>query len=225
MKVKDILLEKTIFNPDVSWVAPILSSINWEDAGGDVFELCELLTTAFEHHKIEFAPASKSEIDYGSGVFTDAEAKAVGIPCAELIGDDPLMIIKLTNKTAKFPHATQKIVDVITRLIKHELVHYEQNKLANGKIGGSFEGDDYYADPHEIGAIATEIETQLLRIEPYPPALINKIKSKDESLNQSDRYRLYVNMAIEDPKFKRFFNRMLKTLIGRLQNLKPTGEK
>lgn len=225
MKVSDILLEKTLFNPDVSWVEPALSSISWEDAGGDVNLLCDMLNDAFSHYKIEFQPALKSEIDYGSGAFTDNEAKKVGIPGAELIGDDPLMIIKLTSKTAKFPKINQDIVNVIKRLIKHELVHYEQNKLANGKIGGSFEGDDYYADPHEIGAIATEIETQLLAIEPFPPELINKIKSKDDSLLKSDRYRLYVNMAKEDAKFQRFFNRMLKTLISRLQNLKHTGEK
>ena len=210
------LSEARVIDPDVSWVEPILRNVNWEDAGGDVDALADILTQAFAEHDIAFEPAERSNINYGTGVFADRLARRVGIPGAEFNGEDPLMVVYITQKTANFPAVTPEIINVIRDLIKHELIHVEQNRLSQGRLGFSHEGDRYYKDPQEIGAIAAEMESQLLRIQPDINKLLQMIQSGDRRLEKSDRYRLYKQSALQDPKFKSAYNRIMKSVINRL---------
>ena len=210
------LAEARVIDPDVSWVEPILRNVNWEDAGGDVDALADILTQAFAEQDIAFEPAERGNANYGAGVFADRAARRVGIPGAEFNGEDPLMVVYITQKTANFPAVTPEIINVIKDLIKHELIHVEQNRLSQGRLGFSHEGDRYYKDPQEIGAIASEMESQLLRIQPNINKLLQMIQSGDRRLEKSDRYRLYKQSALQDPKFKSAYNRIMKSVINRL---------
>lgn len=216
------LSEATVINPDVSWVEPALRSVKWDEAGGDVDALADMLTQAFEQHDILFEPAERGDINYGVGVFADRMARRVGIPGAEFNGEDPLMVVYITPKTAKFPAVNPDIINVIRDLIKHELVHVEQNRLAQGRLGGSRPGDRYFQDPQEIGAIAAEVESQLLRIQPNINKLLQMIQSGDRRLEKSDRYRLYKQSALQDPRFRRAYNRIIKSVINRLTHNQGT---
>jgi hypothetical protein len=216
------LSEARVIDPDVSWVEPILGNVNWEDAGGDVDALADILTRAFAEHDIAFEPAERGNIDYGTGVFADRTARRVGIPGAEFNGEDPLMVVYITQKTARFPTVTPDIVNVIRDLIKHELIHVEQNRLSQGRLGFSHEGDRYYKDPQEIGAIASEMESQLLRIQPNINKLLQMIQSGDRRLEKSDRYRLYKQSALQDPRFRSAYNRIIKSVINRLTHNQGT---
>lgn len=218
MRATEFLSEARVIRPDVSWVEPILQSIDWSQAGGDVDALADMLTQAFEQHDILFEPAERGAANYGAGVFADRIARRVGIPGAEFNGEDPLMVIYITPRTASFPAVNADIVNVVRDLIQHELVHVEQNRLAQGRLGGSRPGDKYFQDPQEIGAIAAEVESQLLRIQPNINKLLQMIQSGDRRLEKSDRYRLYKQSALQDPRFRPAYNRILKSVINRLTN-------
>jgi len=224
MKITDILTEsllgeKTIINPDVSWVPTILSKVKWHKAEGDVDELADMLTRAFRKYDIAFEPAERSATQYGKGIWTDKLSKSVGIPGAEFNGEDPLMVVYITPKTASFEEVTPEIIQRISQLIKHELVHVEQNKLAKGNLGTMSDVDNdlkYYSDPQEIGAIASEMETQLLQIEPDVSKLLPMIQRGDKKLLKSARYNLYYNSAKQDPKFMPAYKKMLRAVVDRL---------
>jgi hypothetical protein len=222
MRAREFLAEARVIDPDVSWVEPILRNANWEDAGGDVDVLADILTQAFAEQDIAFEPAERGNINYGTGVFADRVARRVGIPGAEFNGEDPLMVVYITPKTAKFPAVTPDIINVIRDLIKHELIHVEQNRLSQGRLGGSHQGDRYYKDPQEIGAIAAEMESQLLRIQPNINKLLQMIQSGDRRLEKSDRYRLYKQSALQDPKFRSAYKRIIKSVINRLTHNQGT---
>ena len=219
MKAVEFITEKTIINPDVNWVGPILKSVDWESAYGDVYELADLLTNAFEQYDIAFEPADRADTKYGSGVFTGRLAKSVGIPGAEFIGGDPLIIVYITKKTASFPEVNADIIMKISQLIKHELIHVEQNKMSGGKVGRLDANDDvkYYSDPQEIAAIASEMVTELLKIEPDKNKLLDMLKTGNKNLQKSDRYRLYINSARQDPKFLPAYKRIIRSVVDRLQ--------
>ena len=222
MRATEFLSEARVIDPDVSWVEPILRGVKWDQAGGDVDALADMLSQAFEQYDIVFEPAERGGANYGVGVFADRAARKVGIPGAEFNGEDPLMVVYITPKTANFPTATPDIVNVIRDLIKHELVHVEQNRLSQGRLGSSHPGDRYYKDPQEIGAIAAEMESQLLRIQPDINKLLQMIQSGDRRLEKSDRYRLYKQSALQDPKFRRAYNRIIKSVINRLTHNQGT---
>ena len=203
-----------IFNPDVSFVQHILLSINIEDACGCVDTLADILTDSFEPYNIIF----EKEIHpfYGTKQFRSKTAARVGIPGAELSGTD--VIVFITRTTANLKCVTQEMIDHVQDLVKHELIHLEQAKVSKtGGIGNSEEGDAYFADPQEIAAIASEMESQLLRIQPDRHKLIGMIQVRDRSLVKSDRYKLYLESLKEDPVgFRKAFNKMMASVIARL---------
>jgi hypothetical protein len=107
----------------------------------------------------------------------------------------------------------------ISQLIKHELIHVEQNKMSGGKVGRLDANDDvkYYSDPQEVAAIASEMETELLKIEPDKNKLLDMLKTGNKNLQKSDRYRLYINSARQDPKFLPAYKRIIRSVVDRLQ--------
>ncbi len=214
MRIAEILIEKTLIDPTVNWVDQLLSTVQ---PTGDVYELADALTDAFYEKGIGFEVSRGS---YGAGVFRAKQSAAVGLTGAEWIGkdSDPQMVIKITSKAATLPTLAGAFSNRLKELISHELVHAKQAELSKtGKIGNSKDGDAYYSDPQEINAIATEIKSQLLRIEPNASTLITMIQRGDPHLEKSDRYRLYSQSAKTDPQFRKAFNRIRTQVINLIQ--------
>lgn len=223
---KTFLTEKSLFNPDVSWVNRLVKKIHIDDLY-DVDELIDELNELFASKKIEFELETKP--NFGSGAFKDKAAAAVGISGGEFVGldSDPKIIINISKK-AFTAFEDPRFVEVLKDTIKHELIHELQTKASKTKdLGGSDDDDvDYYKDPQEIGALASEIESQLLRIEPNVDVLIRKIQKADKSLEKSDAWRLYLLSYREDPQgFKKAYNRMVSTIVQRLQQHKNKKSK
>lgn len=214
MRIAEILIEKTLIDPTVNWVDQLLSTVQPSD---DIFDLADSLSDAFAERKIAFDVARGS---FGAGTFKDKLSASVGLLGAQWIGkdSDPQMVIKITPKAATLPALTGNFSHRLKELISHELVHAKQAELSKtGKIGNSKSGDAYYSDPQEINAIATEVKSQLLRIEPNVPELIAMIQRGDSRLDKSDRFRLYKQSAMTDPSFRKAYNRLRSQVILLLQ--------
>jgi len=222
---KNQLDEKTIFDPHVNWVSKILSKMDIEEAGQDIHELADLLTDIFSKRKIAFEVGTGK---FGAGVYKDKLSAKTGLVGAEFISvdSDPQIIVVISKAAARLSSFFPEFDMRLKQLIKHEYIHKQQlqKKIAgtgnkNASLGSSPELDHrYYADPYEVSAITSEIETQLLQIEPNPQKLISMLKIGDKRLQQSDRYRLYLLSYKEDPlKFKPAYTKMIKELIHRLE--------
>ena len=220
------LQEKTIFNPDVSWVSRLLSRVDVADAGGDVHELADQLSAVFAKKKIGFEAGVGR---FGAGAYRDRLSAKTGLVGAEFVGmtADPQVVVTISKKAAGLDRLFPEFDQRLKQLIKHEFIHQQQIARkqagqggATTDLGGSPEQDhQYYADPYEVAAIASEMESQLLEIEPHVEKLITMLKNGDRRLTQSDRYRLYLLSYRQDPvKFKPAWSRMMKELIHRLES-------
>jgi hypothetical protein len=180
--------------------------------------LADLLTQAFEHQGIDFETARGS---FGRGIFRDRSSARVGLVGAEYLGadSDPEIVVYITGRAAKLGYDPREFADRLRELIAHELVHKLQTQRSRrGTIGASASSEQgYYQDPHEVAAIASEIESQLTRIQPDRPELLRMLRRGDVRLEQSDRYRLYLRAYREDPqRWGLAFRRMMKELVFRL---------
>lgn len=207
-----------IFRPDTSWVRELVQRVDLHDSLGDVFVMADLLSDSFFDKRVVFDVADRAF--YGSGVFRDklsAKACLVGALWHGWESEGIMSIFlskKFTPEVAQLPEFVWRLEE----LISHELIHGEQSNLSSlGHVGGYLPEDKYYSDPHEIAAIASEMEIQLLRIEPDVSTLIGMIKRGDQKLHLSDRYRLYAHSLREEPvKFRRSYNKMMRALVERL---------
>jgi hypothetical protein len=219
MFIKEILLEKTVFDPDVSWVDKILTKVNFNKANGDLFILANMLEKAFRKQKIIFDIIDKPK--FGKGIYREKSAAKTGILGAEYIGGDPEMVIYISHPTTKLSSPFPEFAHKLKQFIKHELIHKEQMKKSKlGHIGASPVSDiSYYSDPYEISAIASEMESDLLQIEPDPIKLVNLLKTGDKKLHKSDRYRMYLHDYRNNPTlWKKAFSRMMHELISRIEH-------
>lgn len=210
------LEERKIINPDVSFVGQGLSKINPDDLI-DSYDFIDSLNAVFEP-QVTFELVARG--NFGSGVFKDKLSAHTGIAGAKYNGpDDDYEITVLITKRAlgTFVKEPNVFEDRLKQIIKHELIHKAQTERAGKDLGASADGDQYYFDSHEVHAIVSEIETQLLQIEPDRDKLITMIQKLDPKLNKSDRWRLYVNLVKERPEFRKSFNQVIKELILRLQ--------
>lgn len=215
MLINDILLEKTIFNPDVSWVDDVLRTVDFNEANGDLFELASMLDDAFQKYKITFE-TYRAKYNKDSSL-----PRKTGILGAEYIGGDPFMEIKISQNSAKLSSPFPDFANMLKQLIKHELIHHEQIEKGKTKNIGTSPIDDlgYYSDPYEIAAIASEMESELLRIENDPAKLIKMLRYGDKKLLKSDRYSLYLKSYKDEPMlWKKAFARMMKELLARIND-------
>lgn len=203
-----------VWNPDVSFVRDILPKVDICQAGGDADVLAEILTDSFSNTCVSFEHVHRPT--YGSRQFRAKIATEYGMPGAEMMGHD--VVVYVTKRTARLEKVPPAMVDHTCDLVKHELIHIEQCKVSKlGHIGGSYDGDLYYADPQEIAAIASEIESQLIRICGDAEAALKMMRVPTKVLMKSDRYRLYANSLQEDPAgFRKSYNRMMSAVVARL---------
>lgn len=203
-----------VWNPDVSFVREILPCVEICKAGGDVIDLADMLTEAFEGTCVMFEPEHRPR--YGSRQFKAKIGSSCGMPGAELSGSE--VMVYVTKKTASLKEVTIDMVDHTCDLVKHELIHAEQCKMSRlGHIGSSVEGDAYYSDPQEIAAIASEMESQLIRICGDSVTALKLMRNPTRALRASDRYNLYTNALKEDPVgFRKTYNRMMAAVAARL---------
>lgn len=217
MKTYKLFMSEAVssINPDVSWVEQMLQSVDASQMF-DVYDLVDRLTELFSPHKVLFTVERRGT---GSGVFKDREAAATGVVGANFsgFGGDYEYEIYLNSSALKnFIKSPTKFGNKLKQLLKHELIHAEQTRRAGKSLGSSAGGDMYWADPHELGAIASEVETQLLAIESDKSKLMKMMRSMDKKLEKSDRWRLYVHLVKEQPKFRKAFEKLIKMVYQRL---------
>lgn len=195
-------------SPDVSFL-----SVVQDIEAVDVYDLIDQLNDRLEP-KITFELVGRG--NFGSGVFKDKLSADTGIAGAKYNGkdDDYEITVQLTKRA--FTASRERFLDRLQQIVKHELIHADQTERAGHDLGASADGDEYYFDKHEVHAIVSEMETQLLQIEPDKDKLYGMISRLDPKLEKSDRWRLYVHLVREQPKFLKSFQKIIKELILRL---------
>lgn len=217
------------------WVKSILRTAqenNYfsDDVLGDVDAIIDTLDTLYASRNISFEFAAGRDANVGSGKYKDTLSQKLGLTGAEFVGlnADPEFIVYVSKNIAKVTDfsAESEFGERLYELLHHEYIHRWRATM-QGELGGSPEDDaEYYADPHEVEAIASEIENQFLRIEPNVQKLISMIQNKDKQLLKSPRWKLYVDSYNDDPTyFATAYKNMVSEITSRLLSPSITNQR
>lgn len=201
----------------------VVNSDELEYAEDDLIDVLFVLNRAFAKQKIEFLPASEGTTKFRATKNPLWLRGGISSGAYDPSGDD--IVIYVSNALPRIIHdpmGKRDFIEAAASVIGHELVHREQAKRAKdvAKIRGKksievFRPEEatiqqYFRDPHEIGAMANEIIYELENKGENPQSIFKALKTGNLNvLSKSHRYKDFLEYAKDN---RLVMNRLHRTI-------------